>query len=81
MQITEAVLKEDGWKGQLFEYKIGGGEDEDDMSIWIKGKWAITKIKESWLICRYDNIDTINGWDYDGSNSIKTVEELKALTE
>lgn len=79
MQITEAILKEDGWKCQLFEYKIGGGEDEDDMDIWVKEEWAITKIKDRWLLCRHDNISTINGWDYGGSNYIKTVEELKSL--
>ena len=67
LPITEEWLKENGWKGETLFYQVGGGEDEDDCSIWVKDEMALThsSIHKLWYIAKRSDLNYINGFPYD----------------
>lgn len=67
-----------GYKPEIFFYKIGGGEDESDMTIYVKDDIAVRIQYNSSTypsgVCyavKCDYLSTQNGWDYYNENMLE----------
>ena len=63
-------LKSLGFIKKVFFYATGGGEDENDMDIFVKGDNALTSGWQSpakWSVGLYKKCNYIHGFDNDSS--------------
>lgn len=76
--ITEQQLIEAGFKPKTFFYEIGGGEDEDDMTIYIKDDIALMFDfqRKVWLKRPYSSLSYINGFNSYLADVVEHMEEL-----
>lgn len=62
-QDDENILLAKGYEKRVFFYEIGGGEDEDDIDIFVKGNTVVfyDYSYKVWRTCPYDSINYVNG--------------------
>lgn len=78
MFISQSNLIEAGFYSEYFAYAIGGGEDENDMTIFIKGDVVVAcpYAEGSWFKANYDDLSYTNGFP-DNCMPVETMEELE----
>lgn len=59
-------LEKKGFVHKNFFFQTGGGEDENDMEIYVKDDIAVTFdcYSNSFKTCKYSNMNYVDGWDY-----------------
>ena len=63
-----------GYVARTFFYQIGGGEDEDDKTIFIKNGFAVWITQNRLYRCKYDRLSYTNGFPQDAE--LITPEDL-----
>lgn len=65
--ITQELLIGNGWIKENLYYQIGGGEEENDRTIYVKDGWALTfdYTSKRWYIAKYDELNYVNGFPYE----------------
>lgn len=60
-------LIDSGFEHKTLFFQTGGGEDENDMSIFVKNGIAVSHddINDVWYSCKEANLSYTKGWDYD----------------
>lgn len=77
--ITEDSLKAAGYSKQIFFYKIGGGEDEDDIDIFVKDNIAVSFnfYKETWYAVSYSSLIDQGRFRFDDAEKVTFIEDIK----
>jgi hypothetical protein len=67
----EQQIIDSGYKKELFFYQTGGGEDENDMYIFVNKEKDIAVAwdvwKESWAQIQYSSLNYVNGFNSDNA--------------
>jgi hypothetical protein len=76
--ITEQSLTNAGYEKQIFFFQIGGGEDEDDIYIFVKDGTAITyeSTFNCWCIKPYSELNYLDGFNVDEARKVKYMEDI-----
>lgn len=64
------IFNEAGFKSICFAFQTGGGEDEDDVMIYVKDNIAVKSIGfYKYVQCDYSKMNYITGWDWDNEKT------------
>lgn len=76
--ITEQSLIENGYEKEIFFFQTGGGEDEDDQDIYVKGDIAVTyeSTYGRWYAQKRDRLSYINGFEIDDAEAVEFIEDI-----
>jgi hypothetical protein len=81
--ITPDELIKSGYEKRTFFFAIGGGEDEDDQEIFVKGGIAITyeSTFSCWCARPEREINYVDGFNVDDATKVENMEELNQLKQ
>jgi hypothetical protein len=80
-KVSEESLLNAGFKPQYFAYQIGGGEDEDDMTIFVKDNIAVAYRWDNdyWYARRREGLNYINGFRFSEAEAVESIEQIEQL--
>jgi len=61
-QSIESLLENLGFRKRTFYYAIGGGEDENDMEIWVNDNTALGQYGDNWFKTHIDLLNYSEGF-------------------
>lgn len=79
--ITEQSLIAAGYERQTFFFQTGGGEDEDDMEIFVKNGIAVAyeSTYECWYAVPESEINYVDGFNLETATRVESMEDLHKM--
>lgn len=76
--ITEQSLIAAGYQKEIFFFQTGGGEDEDDQDIYVKGDIAVTyeSTYQCWYAQKRDRLSYVDGFEIEDATVVEFIEDI-----
>jgi hypothetical protein len=76
--ITEESLINAGYEKEIFFFQTGGGEDEDDQDIYVKGDIAVTyeSTYKCWYTQKRDRLNYVDGFEIEDATVVEFIEDI-----